>query len=186
MSARRALVLLYSLSACGSASDAPRSTPNGAPVRVAPNSAPSAAAGAPEAGSSTSRESTPSAESAPPNAAVSEDDPPAGDLASFEDPTTGAHISAVHDADRQVVYFDLERGALLAAPSGDAVSGWRISGDDLSWTRSSVAFRVRFGAERGERRAFFTETASGTICNLDVGAPDLLSISSTNEQPPNP
>jgi hypothetical protein len=70
--------------------------------------------------------------------------------------------------------------------NGDAVSNWSTNGNDLAWSRSGVAFRVRFGTEAGERRAFFTETDRGTICNLSITAPETLSIRATSEMPPDP
>jgi hypothetical protein len=102
----------------------------------------------------------------------------------FVDPDSGFGTVEVHDADRQVVHFDAERQAMIWSLSGDAVRGWSTRGSDLSWNRSGVAFRVRFGSEAGERRAYFTETDRGTICNLTITAPESLSISATGETPP--
>lgn len=102
----------------------------------------------------------------------------------FFDDVSGMSFDAVHDADREIVYFDAQRGAMISAVTGDAVSGWSTSGTDLRWSGRNVAFRVRFGTESGQRRAFFTETAAGTICNLEIAAPELLSIYATRELPP--
>lgn len=132
--------------------------------------APSASA----AGSDTSE--TPSADDLSPEA-----DPA---LVRFVDPTTGFETHEVYDANRDIVHFDAEQGAMVWAASGDPVSGWTISGADLSWDRSGVAFRVRFGTEDGERRAYFTETDAGTICDLDIRAEDALSIRATSQRPP--
>lgn len=104
----------------------------------------------------------------------------------FSDAATGFMTDAVHDADREIVHFDGTLGAMVSPDSGDAVSGWRVNGTDLRWSRSGVAFRVRFGTEEGERRAYFTEAGPGTICNLSVAGPDVLFISGTNQTPPNP
>jgi hypothetical protein len=65
------------------------------------------------------------------------------------------------------------------------VSGWTTSGNDLRWNLSG-GFRVRFGTEDGERRAYFTEAGPGTICNLDIRGPNQLSISPSGERPPQP
>lgn len=102
----------------------------------------------------------------------------------FVDPASGFSTADVHDADRQIIHFDAERQALIWSTSGDAVSGWSTRGSDLSWNRSGVAFRVRFGTEAGERRAYFTETDRGTICNLTLTGPETLGISPTGETPP--
>ncbi len=102
----------------------------------------------------------------------------------FTDPSSGFSTDEVHDADREVVRFDPSLEAMVWAATGDAVSGWTTNGTDLSWSRSGVAFRVRFGTEQGEPRAYFTETRSGTICNLNISAPEQLSIFGTDEPPP--
>jgi hypothetical protein len=107
-------------------------------------------------------------------------------LVLFADPATGFTTREVHDADREIVYFDAERSAMISASSGDAVSGWTTLDNDLRWSRSGVAFRVRFGTEDGVRRAYFTETGNGTICNLTLSGPDTLGIRATAETPPNP
>ncbi len=104
----------------------------------------------------------------------------------FTDPATGFQTFEVHDADREVVYFDPEASAMVSALSEDAVGGWTTQGNDLRWTQSGVAFRVRFGTEAGVRRAYFTETGNGTICNLTLSGPDALGIRATSETPPNP
>jgi hypothetical protein len=100
--------------------------------------------------------------------------------------STGYVTDAVHDADREVVHFDAALGAMVSDASGDAVGGWTVTGNDLRWSRNGGAFRVRFGTEGGERRAYFTEAGPGTICNLTLVGPDMLFISGTRETPPNP
>lgn len=110
--------------------------------------------------------------------------PPA--FVTFIDDASGLRTEEVHDASREVVRFDAVHGSMVALDSGYAVSGWLATGSDLSWTRSGIEFRVRFGTEQGERRAFFTETLAGTICDLRLSAPEQLGISGTRETPPNP
>lgn len=102
----------------------------------------------------------------------------------FVDPESDFSTVEVYDADREVVHFDAALSAMISPQSGDVVPGWNARGSDLSWGRSSIAFRVRFGTEAGERRAYFTETDRGTICDLTISGPDLLSISATSETPP--
>jgi hypothetical protein len=101
----------------------------------------------------------------------------------FVDPETGVRVQDVRDADREIVRFDLQAQAMISADSGDAVSGWVTDGNDLRWNRGG-SFRVRFGSEAGEARAYFTEAGPGTICNLSIRGPDQLSISATSETPP--
>jgi hypothetical protein len=112
--------------------------------------------------------------------------PEASPYVAFIDCTTGFRTDAVFDADREVVHFDAELEAMVSDVSGASVSGWTVAGADLDWSRSGVSFRVRFGTEGGERRAYFTEAGPGTICNLEVASPDVLYISATSERPPNP
>lgn len=112
--------------------------------------------------------------------------PEASPYVTFVDCTTGFRTDQVHDADREVVRFDAALEAIVSLASGDSVGGWTVSGADLDWSRSGGAFRVRFGTEAGERRAYFTEAGPGTICNLEVAGPDVLYIRATSETPPNP
>jgi hypothetical protein len=104
----------------------------------------------------------------------------------FVEPGSGFSSDEVSDADRERVSFDAIVGAIVSLSSGDSVSGWTTLGNDLTWTGSRVAFRVGFGTEGGERRAFFTEAGNGTICDLSFNGDGSLSIRSTNELPPNP
>ena len=101
----------------------------------------------------------------------------------FDDPATSLVTTEVYDSDREVVQFD-SIAHLLVDADGNGVAGWTATGNDLSWDRNTVAFRVLFGSEAGEQRAYFTEAATGTICNLRIDGPDDLSISSTSEAPP--
>jgi hypothetical protein len=112
--------------------------------------------------------------------------PEASPYVSFIDCATGFRSDAVFDADREIVHFDASLGAMVSAASGDSVSGWTVSGAELDWSRSGVSFRVQFGTEGGERRAYFTEAGPGTLCNLNLAGPDVLYISATREKPPNP
>jgi hypothetical protein len=99
----------------------------------------------------------------------------------FADPDTGFMTGDVYDATREIVRFDAEREAMVAVATGDSVSGWGTDGNDLGPFGS---FRVRFGSEGGQRRAYFTETGNGTICNLVLTGPEMLDIYATSEQPP--
>ena len=104
----------------------------------------------------------------------------------FVDEASGLGTQDVRDATREIVRFDAAHASMVLLATGDAVAGWTATGNALSWSRSGVEFQVRFGTEDGERRAFFTETIAGTICDLRLYAPGQLGISGTNELPPNP
>jgi hypothetical protein len=104
----------------------------------------------------------------------------------FVEPGTGFMTDEVHDADREVVHFDEALDVMVSGTTGTTVGGWEANGTELGWSRSGIPFQVRFGTEQGERRAYFTEAGPGTICNLRIAGLDQLSISATNETPPNP
>jgi hypothetical protein len=99
----------------------------------------------------------------------------------FRDPDSAFSTVDVYDATREIVHFDAAREAMVSAATGDSVSGWMTNGNDLGPLGS---FRVRFGTEGGERRAYFTETGNGTICNIELRGPELLDIYGTSERPP--
>lgn len=101
----------------------------------------------------------------------------------FIDADTGFVTAEVYDANREVVRFDSNASAMVNE-AGTSVTGWTTQGNDLDWDRNSVAFRVLFGAEAGEPRAYFTETGSGSICDLNITGEDQLVIFSTDEPPP--
>lgn len=111
--------------------------------------------------------------------------PPSEALATFVDPDTGFSTQSVHDVDREIIHFDTERVAMIWGADGTPVSGWTTQENELRWDRGG-GFRVRFGTEEGERRAYFTEAGPGTICNLDIRAPEQLFISASRETPPQP
>jgi hypothetical protein len=106
-------------------------------------------------------------------------------FALFVDPDSGVRTADVRDVDRQIVHFDPQREAMVWAASGDPVGGWVADGNELRWARGG-AFRVRFGTEAGERRAYFTEADRGTICDLEISAPEQLSLRPSSETPPRP
>ena len=100
-------------------------------------------------------------------------------LAMFTDPTTGQATSDVRDVDEQVMRFETPSGVLIWGPDGSRHNGWPVSGVFLDAAHS---FQVRFGSRSGQRRAYFTETGNGTICNLEVRGGQ-LTITATSERP---
>jgi hypothetical protein len=99
----------------------------------------------------------------------------------FRDTNSNFATSEVYDATREIVRFDAEHAAMVSAATGDSVSGWMTNGNELG---PVGAFRVRFGSEGGERRAYFTETANGTICDIVLSGPETIRIFGTSERPP--
>jgi hypothetical protein len=97
-------------------------------------------------------------------------------LAVFVDPATGLGTSDVRDVQGQVVRFDRANNALIWAADGRSFPGYPVDGD---FVRSDRFFQVRFGADAGERRAYFTETVNATICDVEIvgGAPVITSTS---------
>jgi hypothetical protein len=100
-------------------------------------------------------------------------------LATFTDPTTGQATSDVRDVDEQVMRFEMPSGVLSWIADGSRHSGWPVSGNFLD---SAHQFQVRFGSRSGQRRAYFTESGSGTICQLETSGGQLR-ISATSERP---
>lgn len=105
------------------------------------------------------------------------------DLVVFEDAETDFRTSDVYDANRDVFNFDARRQTLVWA-DGTSVPAWRVDGMQLIWALVPDQFRVSFGTEAGERRAYFIEPQGGTICDLNVIAGGVLSILPTEQTPP--
>jgi len=118
---------------------------------------------------STSSSTAPATAPTPPS-------PPQVQLAVFHDPSSTFTTTDVRDVQEQIVRFDLSTNSLIWAADGRSFSGYPVSDNFI---RSDHAFQVRFGTKDGERRAYFTETATGTICDLEVTGGQLV-LSSTN------
>jgi hypothetical protein len=97
-------------------------------------------------------------------------------LAIFHDPASTFSTSDVRDVQDQIVRFDTAASSLIWAADGRSFPGYAVDGNFI---RSDRAFQVRFGIKDGERRAYFTETIKGTICDIEVINGQLL-LSSTN------
>ncbi len=110
---------------------------------------------------------TPSAPAPPPA-------PPAP-LVTFMDSATGFSTTDIRDVQDQIVRFDTA-GMLVWAADGSRFPGYPVSGNFIT---GAGTFQVRFGMSGGERRAYFTETATATICDIEVSG-GRLSISPTN------
>ena len=104
--------------------------------------------------------------------------PPPGpvQLAVFSDPDSSFMTSDVRDVQRQIVRFDVASNSLIWVGDGRSFSGYPTSGLFIGADRS---FQVRFGTEDGERRAYFTETSTKTICDIEIVGSQLV-ITGTN------
>lgn len=98
---------------------------------------------------------------------------PAGSLVVFQDPDSSLSTSDVRDAQEQIVRFNSVDDTLIWTPTGAAFSGWQTSGNYLDASRR---FLVRFGTKDGTRRAYFTETAADTICDIQVSNGQLIIV----------
>lgn len=88
-------------------------------------------------------------------------------LAVFTDPMSPTvTTSNVRDVQEEIVRFDLASGSLIWVADGRMFAGYPVIGS--YFLRADQAFQVRFGTRDGERRAYFTETVRGTICDIAV------------------
>jgi hypothetical protein len=123
-------------------------------------------------GSSGSSPTTPSPTPAPAPTPVQ--------LAVFMDPTSSFSTSDVRDVQEQIVRFDTSTNSLIWIADGHSFPGYPVSGNFIGTDRN---FEVPFGTKGGERRAYFTETTSATICDIEVVNGQLL-ISPTTQPVP--
>jgi hypothetical protein len=126
-------------------------------------------------GDSGSPSSAPSSPTPPP--------PPPVQLAMFSDPASSFSTSDVRDVQdvlEQIVQFDVANKSLIWKADGRSFTGYPVSDNFIG---SDKHFQIRFGTKDGERRAYFTETASATICDIAVSGGQ-LSISPTNVKVP--
>ena len=84
-------------------------------------------------------------------------------LAVFSDPASTLMTSDVHDVDEQTVQFNTNNHSLIWVADGRSFPGYTVNGYFIN-----ADFQVRFGAKDGQRRAYFTETVKGTVCNIEI------------------
>ncbi len=99
-------------------------------------------------------------------------------LAVFVDPDSDFATSDVRDVDEEIVRFDNSAKTIIWAADGTAfdAGSWEVDGLFLD---AGHVFQARFGTKDGQRRAYFIETATETICQIEpVSA--ALSISRTD------
>jgi hypothetical protein len=117
---------------------------------------------------STSTPTSPSPPPPPPSVPVQ--------LAVFSDPASSFTTSDVRDVQEQIVRFDVTSNSLIWVGDGRSFSGYPVSG---LFIRADRFFQVRFGTKDGERRAYFTETVTTTICDIEIIGGQLV-ITGTN------
>jgi hypothetical protein len=101
-------------------------------------------------------------------------------LAVFMDPSSTFSTSDVRDVQEQVVRFDTATNSLIWIADFHSFPGYPVSGNFIG---SDKNFEVRFGTKGGDRRAYFTETTTATICDIEVVNGQLL-ISPTTQPVP--
>jgi hypothetical protein len=108
---------------------------------------------------------------------------PAPVLAMFTDPMTSFSTPDVRDVQGQIMRFDTASNSLVWILNGQSYPGFPVI--DTYFIRADKFFQVRFGTENGERRAYFTEAARGTICDVELSGSG-LAITPTDVRVPNP
>ena len=101
-------------------------------------------------------------------------------LAIFSDPASNFSTSDVRDVEEQIVRFDTVSNSLIWAADGRSFPGFPVSDNFI---RQDRHFQVRFGSKDGERRAYFTETETGTICDINVVGNQLVISPTTVRMP---
>lgn len=97
----------------------------------------------------------------------------------FQDPDSEFSTTDVMDIDAEIVRFDDANGQIIWAEDGTTEGGWDINGNLLQ----GGFFTVAFGTENGQRGAYFTETATATICDIRLDNGNIL-ISATSTPVP--
>ena len=105
---------------------------------------------------------------------------PGDSFAVFIDPNSDFQTVDVRDSENDIVRFDTNENALLWTQSDLLFDGWFVQGNFMDAQR---LYQVRFGTVNGERRAYFTETGRGTLCELSVTNNELF-IAPTDLLPP--
>jgi len=103
-------------------------------------------------------------------------------LAIFTDPDSAFSTMDVLDIDDQIVRFDTQAKTLVWVEDGSNIDGWQVDGNLLG-QGTAGAFQVRFGIVNGVQHAYFTETGSATICDIEVVG-GILSIFATQTTVP--
>ena len=86
-------------------------------------------------------------------------------LAEFHDPDSTFSTPDVRDVQEQIVQFDVANNSLIWRPMGGVSRGIRSAA--TSWRKTNT-FRSALGQRTASAAPYFTETASATICDIEV------------------
>jgi hypothetical protein len=100
-------------------------------------------------------------------------------LANFADPSSSFSTSDVRDVQDHIVNFDISTNSLVWSLTGQKFTGYPVNGNFIG---SNNKFQVRFGTKGGDCRAYFTEAATGTICDIELFSGQIV-ISPTQTTP---
>jgi len=105
-------------------------------------------------------------------------------FALFTDPDDSTFsTSDVRDVDGEIVKFDAQaRSIIWTDEMSYDVGLWTVQGNFLG---PGGFFQVRFGSEGGERRAYFTESATATICNITLSLGNIQIYATSTTVPQN-
>ncbi len=105
-------------------------------------------------------------------------------LAVFTDPDDATFsTSDVRDVDGEVVQFNTETSSIIWTDGMTYQDGlWSVSGNLLTDT---AFFQVSFGSEGGERRAYITESSTGTVCDVTLFDDDIRVFQTSTPVPQN-
>ncbi len=103
----------------------------------------------------------------------------------FTDPKTGYLTTDIYDFNGDIIRINTRDHSMIWLQNGSSYFEGRytVTGDQL--LRDDQFFQVRFGTEGGQRKAFFTEAAKKTICDIRLVG-DNLRIFATPARVPNP
>ena len=113
------------------------------------------------------------------NANVNENGHIEANFVVFQDPDSEFSTTDVLDVDAEIVRFDDANGQIIWAEDGTTEGGWNINGNLLQ----GGFFTVAFGTENGQRGAYFTETATATICDIRLSGGDIQILPTTTPVP---
>ena len=108
------------------------------------------------------------------------------DMQVFAEPENDLRTTAVHDIHGEIVRVNRVSNALVWEENGESYFPGQFFVNNQYWLGNTQFFQVRFGTENGIRRAYFTETATGTICDLRLSSSANLQIFPTSIRVPNP
>lgn len=104
------------------------------------------------------------------------------EFAVFDDPSSDFSTTLIADADGKTIQLRVDDQTVVYQTGAEYHVDfvWPVQGNFLG---AGQAFQVQFGTEGGQPHAYFTETASGTICRYVV-TDTSISVVGTSETVP--